>query len=478
MITGLLICTIGLIPLVLGLSIRAIYKESKVSSVLFIYMVLITVWQFNVGILYFGNVLPESVVLFLFKLFRAGPTLSIIVVFYLTYIFIKDQPAMLKETSGITRTLLKLFNKKVLVFFGIWSGLIYIINWTSLGIEGLRLQNTNSTTFIHFPEYGPLAWLYVVHMSSFIIFLLIVYIVSQKIANPNFKNFLRGFCLHSFIWLIVPGFLNFSPETGAIPSSIGVVIFSAAIVHEFIKFSTSLKDNYYQLMERQKKLDYTGNLAGSLIHEVKNTNQIIKGFSKSLNKCDTMTEQEKSSMEMIQKSSEHLGNLVNNYKAYMKSSDQEMKTEDLESIIGQAVDFSSSMSEENDVEIEFMNPYKQLTVYVNRTNLEQVFINLIKNSIEAMPVDRENRKITISTELDNGMIIIHLRDTGKGINPENWQSVFDPFISFGDRGMGMGLPFVKKTIIEHLGNVQIIESSPEGTHFQIELPLNGALNMN
>ncbi|GAA0594361.1 hypothetical protein GCM10009001_08060 [Virgibacillus siamensis] len=455
-----------------------IYKESKVSSVLFIYMALITIWQFNVGILYFGNVLPENVVLFLFKLFRAGPTLSIIVVFYLTYIFIKDQPAMLKESSGLTKTLLKLFNKKALVFFSIWSGIIYLINWTNMGIKGLRLQDTNSTTFIHFPEYGPLAWLYIVHMSSFIVFLLVVYVVSQKIANQNFKAFLKGFCLHSFIWLIVPGFLNFSPETGAIPSSIGVVIFSAAIVHEFIKLSTNLKENYYQLMERQKKLDYTGNLAGSLIHEVKNTNEIIKGFSKSLNNSETMTEQNKGSLEMIQKSSEHLGKLVNNYKGYMKSSDQVMKKEDLESIIGQAMDFSSAMGKENNVEMEFVNPFKQLTVYVNRTNLEQVFINLIKNSIEAMPDDREKKEITISTGIDNGMIIIHLLDTGKGINPENWQSVFDPFISFGDRGMGMGLPFVKKTIIEHLGNIEIIDSSPKGTHFRIELPLNGALNMN
>ncbi|WP_010529162.1 sensor histidine kinase [Lentibacillus jeotgali] len=477
MITGLLICTIGLIPLVLGLSIRAIYKESKLSSVLSIYMVLITIWQFDVGILYFGDVLSEDVILFLFKLLRAGPTFSIIVMFYITYIFLKDRPAMLKTISGPTKVFLKIFNKKVLVFISVWSGIIYIINWTDLGIKGLSLHRSTLTFSHYFPEYGPLAWLYIVHMSSFIVFLLIVSVVAQKIVNQSFKTFLKSFCLHSIIWLIVPGYLNFSSETGAISSSIGVVIFSAAIVHEFIKLNTSMKENYYQLMERQKKLDYTGNLAGSLIHEVKNTNEIIRGFSKSLNKSETMTEQEQGSLEMIQKSSAHLGDLVNNYKVYMKSAEQMMKKEDLESIIGHAIDFSSSMREEHDVEIEFVNLYKQLTVYVNRTNLEQVFINLIKNSIEAMPEERENRKITISTELDNEMILIHFKDTGEGISPENWESVFDPFISFGESGMGMGLPFVKKTIIEHLGDIRVAGSSSRGTHFQIELPLNGALNM-
>lgn len=43
--------------------------------------------------------------------------------------------------------------------------------------------------------------------------------------------------------------------------------------------------------------------------------------------------------------------------------------------------------------------------------------------------------------------------------------------------MGLGLPFVKKVILEHLGDIQIVESTPKGTHFQIELPQNGVINM-
>ncbi len=95
-----------------------------------------------------------------------------------------------------------------------------------------------------------------------------------------------------------------------------------------------------------------------------------------------------------------------------------------------------------------------------------------------MPEDRDDKKILIKTELENEHIIIHFIDTGKGIPSANWESVFDPFISIDKRGMGLGLPFVKKTIIEHLGNITISKSSPEGTHFIIELPQNGILDIN
>lgn len=441
-------------------------------------MLLITIWQFDVGILYFKGVIPKHIILFLFKLFRMGPTFSVPLVFYVGYIILKDQPTMIKDSGILTKLSRVLFNKTFFIILCVWSGLVYIINWTKLGIQGLRVSDVTFSSIHFFPVYGPLAAIYIIHMATFVIFIFLVFIFSKKIHNVNFQNFLRSFCFSS-LWLIIPGFLNFSPRTAVITSSIGVVAFSTTIVREFIKLNKSMKSNYYYLMERQKKLDYTGNLAGSLIHEVKNTNQIIKGFANVLNKSVTMSEREISALEMIQKSSEHLWKLTNNYKEFMNASMLSLEKEDIESIIQETIDLSSEMLRENNVEIQFINDYKPLYVYVNRINLAQVFINLIKNSIEAMPPEKTQRKIIIRTELDeldDSIILIHFMDTGKGIPYENWQSVFDPFISFKKRGMGLGLPFVKKTIIEHLGDVYIVESSPKGTHFQIELPQNVLLN--
>ncbi|WP_327077230.1 ATP-binding protein [Heyndrickxia coagulans] len=89
----------------------------------------------------------------------------------------------------------------------------------------------------------------------------------------------------------------------------------------------------------------------------------------------------------------------------------------------------------------------------------------------------ELKRIAIRIEVDQEMIMIHFKDTGTGIGREHWESVFNPFLSLKPEGMGLGLPYVKKIIIEHLGNIRIVESSAEGTHFQIEIPQNGILNM-
>ena len=474
MIVGLLICSIGLIPLVVSIVIRGMYNNSRLTNGIFLYMFFITIWQFDIGILYFLDVFSESTILLLFRILRFGPTFGVPMALYVAYTIIKDQPTVLNESPRLLKISQVLFTKKSLVFFTMWSVVLYIINLTNLGISGLIVKSSVSISF-YYPTYGPLGWIFIAHMIGFIIFMFLIYMISRKISNPSFRNFLKAICLAS-MWLIVLGLFNFSPAMGAITSSIGVIIFSISILQFFVKLNTSLKESYFQLMERQKKLDYTGNLMGSLIHEVKNTNQIIKSFSGLLNRGD-LTEPDRRTLEMIQKSSEHLNKLTTNYKNYMKSSNLVLKKENLVEVIQEAIDLSSEMLRMNQVTLEFNNHYQPLITYINRTNLEQVFINLVKNSVEAMPEERINKKILINTELNNEHILIHFIDTGKGIPQANWESVFDPFISIDKRGMGLGLPFVKKTIIEHLGTISIAESSPNGTHFIIELPQNGILDM-
>ncbi len=474
MIIGLFICIIGLIPLVVSFIIKSMYNESKLTFGIVLYMIFMTIWQIDIGVLYFSDVLSESTILLLFKILRIGPTFGVPIVLYVAYMIIKDQPTMLKDSPWLAFASRLLLDKKSLIFFIFLSGLVYIINLTDLGISGLTVKYSFSSSF-YYPEYGPLGWVFILHMIGFIFFLILVYLVSRNISNTSFRKFLNAFCLAS-IWLILSGYLNLSPSTGALTSSIGVILFSVFMVHFFVKLNTSLKESHYQLLERQRKMDYTGNLMGSLIHEVKNTNQIIKSFSGLLQRGD-LTDSDRRTLEMIQKSSEHLSKLTNNYKNYMKSSNLVLKKEDLDDVIQESINLSSEMLRTNQVEIEFKNDYHPLITHVNKTNLGQVFINLIKNSVEAMPEERINKKITIETELKNEHILIHFIDTGKGIPPANWDSVFDPFISIDKRGMGLGLPFVKKTIIEHLGNITISESSAKGTHFIIELPQNGILDM-
>lgn len=469
MIIGLLICTIGLIPIVLAINVNRIYKGSDLSVVLLLYMISITIWQFNIGILYFQDLFSKETILTGFRIFRAAPTFAIPVVFYVAYEIFKKYSTSFEEGEFLKKVLQLVFTRKVLIGLTVWSSIIYVLNWTKLGIQGLKLESIyQSGISYYFPEYGPLYGLYIFHMCSVIIFLIFMFILSRKIINPNIKRFLSVFSLCSFL-LFIAGLFNFSPATGSIASSIGVIIFSVSIMLEFYKMNTIITLNYNQLVERQKKLDYTGNLVGSLIHEVKNTNQIIKGFLKILGKSDSLSEVDKSSLEMIVKASEQLENLSNTFRDYIDKSHLDFKMEDINQIIERAIDLSKEMLRDHRIEIEFTKSSKNLKASVNQTYLRQVFINLIKNSCEAMPNNREIRKIIIHAGYIGETIVINFEDTAKGIPPEEWETIFDPFITSNDKGMGLGLAFVKKIIFEHRGDIAVINSSSSGTLFQIKI---------
>ena len=470
MIIGLLVFTIGVIPFILALYINRINKDSKISFGLFLFLSLITIWQADIGILYFKDQLSEEIVLFLFRLFRIGPTFAIPVVYYIAFTILQNYLSKSKDVRVLDKIVHVIFTKKIFIFLIVWSSVIYMISWTKLGILGLEIEQVNySALEFYFPEYGPLSWLYIFHMSSLTIFLLLILLLSRRILNTNIRKFLRGFAISSLL-LFILGFINFSPGTGSIAGSIGVIIFSVMIMHEFIKLNTNIKLNYYQLLERQKKLDYTGFLAGSLIHEVKNTNQVIKGFSQLLKNNVSMNEHEKGYVDMILQSTEQMENLSNNYKEYMKHSKMECKVENLYEIMERSINFLKEIIKEKSVEIEFTNEHRPLLVFVNKTYLQQVFINLMKNSVEAIPNERETRKITINIDFLNDYIVINFYDTGLGIPPENWETIFDPFITFKDTGLGLGLPFVKKIIFEHRGDIYVVNSTDAGTHFQIKIP--------
>lgn len=474
MIVGLLISAIGIIPIVLAFCVNRLYKDSNLSLGLLFFMLLVFIWQESVSILYYKDILNEHEALIFFRVFRLAPTFQIPVVFYIAYIIIKVNSTTFKNDSLLHQLINFIFTKKMLIILTFWSFAIYLITFTKYGIKGLKVEQASfSPIEFYFPEYGALSWLYSVHMVSLIIFLVFLLYISTKIYNKNIRSFLKGFTIYSLL-LFLLGTLNFNPETGMIAGSFGVIIFSVMVLFEFIKLDIFMKINYFQLFERQKKLDFVGSQVGSLIHEVKNINIIVKGFSKMLHKdSSNLNERQRSSIDMILQATEQVEDLANNYKEYMKNSKMDFKMEDIGEIIKQSIDFSRESLNEKQVAIEFNNKYNPLKAFVNKTYLQQVFINLIKNSTEAISKDKEDRKITIKTELIDDMITIHFYDTGKGIPLENWESIFDPFISFKDKGMGLGLAFVKKILFEHRGDIVVADSTPAGTHFKITIPQFG-----
>jgi two-component system sensor histidine kinase PilS (NtrC family) len=114
---------------------------------------------------------------------------------------------------------------------------------------------------------------------------------------------------------------------------------------------------------------------------------------------------------------------------------------------------------------EIGSPDERMIVSVNETLLKQVFWNLLRNAVAAMPGGG-----TLSVSIDkDSQTKIRISDTGTGIAPNELEHLFEPFAE-GSSGTGLGLSIVHKIVSDHGGSIDVESELGKGTHFVIELP--------
>ncbi|WP_248511554.1 PAS domain-containing sensor histidine kinase, partial [Sporosarcina sp. NCCP-2222] len=106
-------------------------------------------------------------------------------------------------------------------------------------------------------------------------------------------------------------------------------------------------------------------------------------------------------------------------------------------------------------------------VYGDIDKLKQVILNLCKNAFEAMTA---GGTLTISSDEEDGQLILSIGDTGKGMSLQQVNQVFMPFFSSKAGGTGLGLPFVLKTVEEHGGTISVESEVGRGTRFLLKFP--------
>ena len=113
-------------------------------------------------------------------------------------------------------------------------------------------------------------------------------------------------------------------------------------------------------------------------------------------------------------------------------------------------------------------------IMADRVQLQQVTMNLIINSIDAMKNVDGTRELTIqSKQLENEQILVSVADTGTGLPPQQAEQIFDAFFTTKSHGTGMGLRISRSIIESHGGRLWAADNSPRGATFQFILPASG-----
>jgi nitrogen fixation/metabolism regulation signal transduction histidine kinase len=125
----------------------------------------------------------------------------------------------------------------------------------------------------------------------------------------------------------------------------------------------------------------------------------------------------------------------------------------------------------NEEYIHFSALEEEIIAKLDRTQLIRVITNLVKNAIQAIPEEQENKLVFVTVFRQDNYVKIAVKDNGKGISEENLARVFEPKFTTKSSGMGLGLAIIKNIIENYKGTITLESQTGKGTTFTVSLPL-------
>ncbi|MBI5558365.1 MAG: HAMP domain-containing protein [Deltaproteobacteria bacterium] len=249
----------------------------------------------------------------------------------------------------------------------------------------------------------------------------------------------------------------------------------AMLASAFNEMANSLKDQC-QHMQQTERLAVVGELAVGLAHEVKNPLAGIKVSIEVLANELTLEQEDKEVFLRIINEIHRIESLLKSLLSYARPSGPAPVSLDLHQLLDTTIK-SAGYSLVNPAnaakplkEIEIVKNFSPEVPHVvaDQGQMQQVFLNLMLNAIDAIPA---KGVITITTQKEsNAATQIIIADTGKGISPENLSKIFNPFFTTKPKGTGLGLAICKRLIELHNGTIHVSSTPGEGTTFYITLP--------
>jgi len=223
---------------------------------------------------------------------------------------------------------------------------------------------------------------------------------------------------------------------------------------------------------RMDRLASLGVLASGIAHEIKNPLAGIKTMAQA---CEDEFDEEdprKEYLSRIIRQVNRLDGLLKTFFAFARPKPPDRKPHDLSEILREVMNLVEKKLKVNNIryveELEKNLP----AVMVDSQQMQQVFLNLILNAIDAMPEGGE-LKIFANIKKSDGrkFVSIDVIDTGIGIDDKDKDTIFDPFFTTKSTGLGLGLSIVYRIIQEHRGDISVDSEPGAGTCFKIKLPL-------
>ncbi|MGE6376268.1 PAS domain S-box protein [Peribacillus muralis] len=234
-----------------------------------------------------------------------------------------------------------------------------------------------------------------------------------------------------------------------------------------IRYDITERKQTEEMLHRQDKLAAVGQLAAGVAHEIRNPLTSMKGYTEFL-QLDETDENRLGYLEIILDEINRVNQIVEEFLKLAKPQSLILEAKNIVPIIQNVLSLTEFDARKKNVTLELFCSHDDIFVNCDENRIKQVFINFIKNGMEAMP---DGGIIKVKAERKEETVQISIIDTGMGMPPEQIRRLGEPFFTTKESGNGLGLMISFKIIENHLGKVLIESEVNKGTIFNIVLPI-------
>jgi two-component system C4-dicarboxylate transport sensor histidine kinase DctB len=220
------------------------------------------------------------------------------------------------------------------------------------------------------------------------------------------------------------------------------------------------------------KLAVLGQMSASISHELNNPLAAIRSYADNARKFLSIDKNDKAddNLQRIAELTDRMSRISSQLKFFSRKSSGQLESVTIVPIIQTAIEISRPQFKQQAISIETERVDSGIIAHIDIIQLEQVLINLINNAIHAIGGHTPGT-ITISTEQDDERIMIHVDDTGPGIDEQKLEMIFEPFYTTRESGLGLGLSISARIIDSMNGKLTAENLNKGGARFTIALPV-------
>jgi PAS domain S-box-containing protein len=235
--------------------------------------------------------------------------------------------------------------------------------------------------------------------------------------------------------------------------------------HISIQYDITEKMRTEETLRKTEKLSMVGELAAGIAHEIRNPLTTIKGFVQLL----SQSEESKNLLysDIILEEIDRINFIVSEFMVFAKPQTYYFSECNITEILDSVIKFLEAEAVLKNVIINYDNSFENVFISGEKNQLKQVFLNVIKNGIEAMP---NGGVISVSITSSHSEITVTIKDNGIGMSEDQIRKLGEPFFTTKDTGNGLGLMVSYKIIQNHKGNITVHSDMNNGTNFVITFP--------